>query len=144
MRRLLTVLAIACAGAAGCGGDDDDRPAPEEQVRKAVRDYATAVGSGNAERACSTLTNEAQEQVVEEVTAAFAEPEELSCTDAVRELSADLAQEDKRILINAKAGKVNLRGDSATAEVERLAEPVALRRVGENWRVDRSTLEVER
>lgn len=139
MRRLLTVIVLGAAVTA-CGGDD--APAPEAQVTKAVRDYLTAVASGNHERACATLTNEAQEQVVEEVTAAYPDPDDLSCGDAIRELAADLSADHKRTLLNAKVAKVTLRSGSATAEVEKLADPVTLRRVDDAWRVDKSTFEV--
>jgi hypothetical protein len=144
MKRLATVLAIACAGLAGCGGGDDGGGGPEEEVRKAVRDYLTAIASGNGERACSTLTNEAQERIVEEVTAAFAEPGELGCGDAIQELSADIAPEVKPVLLNPKVEKVSIQGDRATAEVQKLAEPTTLERIREDWRIVRSPLEVER
>ena len=53
-------------------------------------------------------------------------------------------EEDKRTLLNPKVGDVTVDGDRATARVEKLAEPVPLRRVEEKWRVERSTFEVER
>ncbi len=142
MRRLLTGLALASAVAAGCGGDDGGS-SPEDEVRKAVRDYLTAVASGNHERACSTLTAEAQEELVEVVTAAFADPERISCGDALQELSADVSPEDKKLLLNPRVGKVSIQGDRATAEVERLAQPTPLTRIKDDWRVTRSTFEVE-
>jgi hypothetical protein len=142
MRRLLTASALACAVLAGCGGDDED--GPEEQVRKATRDYLTALASGNHERACSTLSAEAQEQAVEEVNAAYPDPVELSCGDAIQELSADIAPESKRTLLNPKVRAVTIRGDRATAEVEKVEPAVPLRQVEETWRVERSTFDVGR
>jgi hypothetical protein len=142
MRRVATIAVIACAALAGCGGGDDEGGGPEDAVREAVRDYLTAVASGNHERACSTLTNEAQETLVAEVTATFAEGGRISCGDAVQELSADIAPEDKQVLLNPKVGKVTIEGTRATAEVERLAQPTPLRQVGEDWRVEKSSFEV--
>ena len=140
----MIAAAAACLAFAGCGGGDDEG-GPEDEVRKATRDYLTALGSGNAERACGTLTNEAQEALVDEVSSAFAGASgELSCGDALQELSADVAPEDKSILLNPKVGKVTIQGEKATAQVERIADPVPLRRVGDDWRVERGMYAVVR
>lgn len=139
----MTALAIVCTAAAGCGGDDGGDSA-EEQVRKAVRDYLTALAAGNGQRACATLTEEAKEQAVEEVVGAFANAPEIDCAQAVEELSVDLAPADERVLLNPKVGRVAVRDDRATAQVDRLARPVPLRRVGDRWRVAQSTVAVAR
>ena len=139
---MLTALALACTAAAGCGGDDGE--SAEDQVRKTVRDYLTALAAGTGDRACPALTAEAQAQAVEEVTASFAMAPDLSCKQAIRELSVDLEPADERVLLNPKVRKVSVRGDRATAEVERLAEPVPLRRVDDDWRVAQSTFAFER
>jgi hypothetical protein len=142
MRRVATIVAIAVAGLAGCGGDDGDGGGPEAEVRKAVRDYMTAVASGNTERACSTLTNAAQEALAEEVMAAFAGGGRLSCSDALRELSADVAPEAKPVFLNPKVAKVTIFGTRATAEVEKVAGTVPLRLVDDEWRVDKGMFDV--
>lgn len=147
MRRVLTIAAVACAcaGLAACGGDDEDKGgSPEAEVRKVVKDYLTALGAGNDQRACGNLSPEGQKALVEEVTAAFATSDDMSCREALRELAADIAQDDKRVLLNPEVGKVSVNGSMATAEVRRLAGPVPLRRVGDRWRVERSSFEIER
>jgi hypothetical protein len=137
------IAAAACLAFGACGGDDE--PKPEDEVRKVVKDYLTAMASGNAERACGALTNEAQEALVEEVSNAFGGgADELSCGDALQELSADVAPEAKPVLLNPKIGKVTIEGSSATAEVEKVAGTVPLRRVGDDWRVEKSVYDIGR
>lgn len=143
MRIAMTALAIACTAAIGCGGGEGG-DSPDEQVRKAARDYLTALAAGNGRRACATLTEEAKEQAVEEVTAAFATAPEMTCAQAVRELSVDLVPADERVLLNPKVGKVSVRGDRATVEVDRLTRPVPMQRVGDVWRVAQSRFSVAR
>lgn len=142
MRRLATILTLGCAFAAGCGGGDE--PTPEDEVRSAVRAYLTAVAESKPEEACAQLTRGAQQALSEEVSAAFADAPRLSCPEAARELSVDVAPDDKPILLDPVIESVRVQGDRATAEVQRMVDPVPLVRVGDEWRVDRSTYELER
>lgn len=136
MRRAVTLLAIACAGvAAGCGGDDGG--GDDEQVRDVVRDYLTGLAAGNGDRACAQLTEEARKELVSEVTAAFPDPPELSCEEAVVDLSQDIAPIDKRKFLNPEVTKVSVDGDRATVTVKGLDGPTTLARDGDDWRIAR-------
>ncbi|HEV3000711.1 MAG TPA: hypothetical protein VGW75_08230 [Solirubrobacteraceae bacterium] len=133
MRRALSLLAIGCAGlAAGCGGDADS---DEEEIRRVVRDFATAVAAGNGERACRQLTGTGQRELVEAVTAAFPDPGDVGCEEAVGELSNDMAPERKTALLNPKVRDVEIVSDSAEVRLAGLGRPVRLSREDGNWQV---------
>ena len=138
----MTILALGCAFAAGCGGEDESTP--EDEVRSAVRSYFTAVAESKPDEACAHLTRGAQQALSDEVSAAFADAPRLSCPEAARELAVDVAPEDRPILLDPVIETVRIEGDRATAEVQQMVDPVPLVRVGDEWRVDRSTYELER
>jgi hypothetical protein len=75
VRRLFAFVpaAVVTVTLAACGGGDGEAD-PEADARGAVADYAVALGEGDPEEACDSLTAEAQEQVGAQIAKALKEP----------------------------------------------------------------------
>jgi hypothetical protein len=139
MRRASTLLAIVCTAlAAGCGGKDE--PSDEDAVRKVVGDYASAIGAGNGDRACKQMTEPGRRATVERVTAAFAQPIDIGCQEAVTELSNDLSGRTKRALLNPRVESVEVSGETASVRLRGVGGTTRLSRVDGGWRVVASDL----
>jgi hypothetical protein len=137
MRLPPAIVALALAAAiAGCGGDDGADDADE--VRQVTRDYLTALAAGNGRRACEQLTEQARREAIETVTAAFLDAEDVTCEEAIAELSADIAEDRKRALLNPEISDVEIEGDRAEVRVKSVNGSTTLSRVGDAWRVVRS------
>lgn len=139
MRRALTLLGIVgTALAAGCGGGDGDDD--DAAVRRLVGDYATAIGAGNGDRACKTMTAPARRETVERVTAAFAQPIDIGCEEAVTELANDMSPETKRALLNPRVAAVEVGGKTAEVRLRGVRGTTRLEQVDGGWRIAASDL----
>ena len=130
----MTVLALAGAAAGGCGGDGSGGSASDE-VKAATKDYLTGLAAGNGQRACGQMTAGAQKEAIEAVTAAYPESPELTCPQAITELSQDVAPDSKRAMLNPAFQAVEVDGGRAEARVKALHQTVRLERAGDDWKV---------
>lgn len=137
MRRALALLALAAAAAAGgCGGDGGS--GDEDEIRRVARDYLSGLAAGNGRRACAQMTDSARKAAVDLVTGAFANAPDVTCEQAVEDLSADIAPDRKQALLNPKVREVEIDGDAARVIVEGVTGSTQLTRDGDAWRVARS------
>ncbi len=138
MRRTLTLLALLAAAAGAGGGGGDEGGGDEDEVRRVARDYLTGLAAGNGRRACGSMTEAAQKAAVETVTAAFPDSPEVTCEQAVEDLSADMDPTRKRALLNPEFREVEVSGDRATVAIKGAEGSAVLARTGDQWRVTRS------
>jgi hypothetical protein len=127
MLRLVRFLApaLALAVLAGCG---DAGPTPEEQVRTTVSDFGRATAAKDYATLCDRLL---APELVEDVTSIG-----LPCEAALRQGLKDVR--DPRLTI----GRVQIRGDRATAEIrssaagqEPSADTLQLVNINGTWKI---------
>ncbi len=131
LRRLLLAVALLTVGLptlAGCGGDGD-----EAAVANTVETYLSALAKGDGQEACDQLTGSQARKVLEGFVVQLPELQATSCADALSKLSGSLGGEEKGGLEDAEATNVEIRGDSATAEVVGGTQTVSLTRTDGHW-----------
>jgi hypothetical protein len=146
LQALLLTAAIATASA-GCGGGGNTRATnprltlsaeAQYQVRALVSAYERALSEGNAQAACSDMTETLQQQIVLETQRTA--PTVASCTQAMT-----LALKVGQSKIDEELGKTVVRsivisGDRATIVSERAGKQVASRALheGSGWKLEES------
>jgi hypothetical protein len=109
-------------GGGGGGGQDDD-----EQIEEAVKDFYSAIGEADGDKACDLLTEDAKDEVERD--------DDKPCEDSVDEGSFTEEQQEEFNQIEVKNIEVN--GDEATAEAESASttQEVDLEKVDDEWKI---------
>lgn len=125
----MLVLVVLTAGCGSGGGGDI------EQAQDAVRDYVVGIADGDGDRSCGRMSNEAQEQLTDEV--AEQEPQRGidSCEEAVERLGELLADED-RVSLRDPQIDVTLNRDKAIASVKDGPSDVTVIKVDGEWLIE--------
>jgi hypothetical protein len=108
-----TSALVALALLAGCGGGGD-KGSEQEQVSKAVTDFAHAFGKGDGGKACSLLTPGARAAFVSRISSLVGTRD---CADAIGKLPAVAGANVTGPFQTATADSVKVTGDSATARL---------------------------
>lgn len=119
-RAVLVAITAAALAIAGCGGADD-----EEQIREVMHDYLTALGDGNGEVGCATLSEAAQRTYMAAASGGC-EPGFAKFSDYTSEIDYDSLDID-RVDITGDDAIVGFDGDTAT---------VTLQRDGDGWLIN--------
>jgi hypothetical protein len=115
---VLSVAAV-CLALAACGSDDGGTAAAtsdEAAVAVAAKRYLTALGDLDAAGVCNSLTDEAQQQVVEESGSS-----QSRCADVFRLGFATMGEEQKRALVDQRDLEpfgIEVSGTSATGRLQ--------------------------
>ncbi len=144
--RASTMLVAACLAGitlGACGGSHDGAHSgsEEQQISQVVRSYLRAQTQGDGQTACSLLTPRGQRQlealVVKQAKGLI--PGQPSCTDAVSLVHSFAGSKLLTALSTARIGRVQVRGDSATAQVADgtmfTPQTVSLAKIAGAWRI---------
>jgi hypothetical protein len=125
---VLVALAAGCGSGGGSGSDI-------EQAQDAVRDYVIGIAEGDGDRSCGRMSNEAQQQLADQV--AEQEPRRGidSCEEAVARLSELLTDENRAPWRDPRID-VTLTRDKAIASVKDGPTDVTVIKVDDEWLVD--------
>jgi len=136
------LAAIVAIAVAGCGSSHKS-PAPtgQQQVEQVLRSYLHAQTSGDAQTACSLLTDAAQREL--ETLVLHAGNGLLttlpSCQDAVGLVRAVAGSKLLQALSTAQVTQVRVQGNHATAEITDGTafgqQQVSLDRTGNTWKI---------
>ena len=122
------MLTAGCGSGGGGGGDI-------EHAQDAVRDYVVGIAEGDGHRACSRMSEEAQEQLADQVAEQEPQRGVDSCEEAVERLSELLADENPESLLDPQID-VTLNRDKAIASVENGPSDVTVIKVDGEWLID--------
>jgi hypothetical protein len=115
----LLVAVVACLAVASCGSDGGGgKPATgdEAAVAGAVKRYLAALGNLDAPGVCESLTDEAQQQVVEQAGSS-----QIRCAEVFRLGFATMGDEQKRALKDQSALEpfgIEVDGTNATGSLQ--------------------------
>jgi hypothetical protein len=113
VKRAASSALVAVALLAGCGGSDD-KGSDQEQVTKAVTDFAHAFGKGDGAKACDQLTPGARDAFVSRIASLVGTRD---CAAAIGKLPAVAGANVTTPFQTAKVDQVKVTGDSATARL---------------------------
>jgi hypothetical protein len=119
---LAVVLAIA-----GCGGSSSDLSTPSATIKT----YLNAVGSGNGQAACDTLSPKLQQQAVQSAKATGIKAD--TCAQLFSQVKSHLTADQRKKFTNAKVIKVKETGNTATVSVEGASSSPELTKTGGKW-----------
>jgi hypothetical protein len=111
VKRATSLLLAAAALASGCGGGGD-KGSDQEQVSKAVTDFAHAFGKGDGKQACDLLTNGARTAFVTRIASLVGTRD---CAEAVAKLPGLAGPNVTGPFQTATVSNVKVTGDTATA-----------------------------
>ena len=124
VRRLIVALLVLCATVSGCAGG----PSDAEQVQSTVEAFGRATAAKDYQRMCDELLAPKLVSEVERVG--------LPCEVALRQGLGEVREPTLTI------GRIAVKGDTATAEVQSAAageapshDTLKFVRVGEDWRI---------
>ncbi len=123
---LVVMLTVAALGLGACGESD------EEQIRSAARDFVQAMKDKDAERACELLGPRGEAQFVA-LLGTFAGL--TKCAELVEQSEGD-EEEPELSERDIASAKVAIRGDLATLTGKGDDEPMGLRKIDGEWRID--------
>jgi len=118
---LLAAAALASGALLGCGQTDEDK------VAEVMRTYRSSIINRDYARACEQLAASAERELVEYASEQLPELGAIECASGAKrlfELTDELTDDSvSRAFKDAKVGKITVKGDTATAEVEGYAKP---------------------
>ena len=131
MKRASSAAIALALALAGCGGGGH-RGSDQEQVGKAVTDFAHALGKGDGKTACSLLTPGARDAFVARVAALVGTRD---CATAIDKLPAVAGANVTGPFQTARVSSVKVSGSSATARVIAggASAPVSLQKRDGDW-----------
>jgi hypothetical protein len=142
IRHVSMLAAIASIAVAGCGSSHKPTPIEQQQeVKQVLRSYLHAQTSGDAQTACSLLTDAAQRELETLVLHAgngllTTRP---SCQDAVGLVRAVAGAKLLQALSTAQITQVQVQGNHATAEITDGTafgqQQVSLERSAGTWKI---------
>lgn len=109
MRRLAPLLACLALLPA-CGGDPEQPPTPEQQVRAVWRSAADAAGAGEGTSFCAKVAPAGKARLTKQT--------QLPCEDTIRLLASRLTDADRRAVLGARITAVTVTGDRALVRYE--------------------------
>ena len=123
----LTIALAAGVAISGCGGGGDDVSSPAATTKT----YLTAIGKGDGNAACSTLTPRLRQQAIASAKASGITAS--SCPALFAQVRAHLSATQRRRFVDAKVTKVTQTGDTATVTIAGASSSPTLSRVGGKW-----------
>ena len=129
---LLSVAAALLMAACGGGEEASD----EKQVKETITTYFSSFAEGDGATACEQLSGAGQRELTQAIVSRLPEVNAIRCDEVVSELSGTIGPDEEATLRAVSVEAVQVRGNTATAQITGAAVEPTLIKADGRWLID--------